>query len=194
MARPSQNIDKKLIEVGKKKLLERGISKLSVRAICIETKVNLGMFYYYFKTKENYVKILLQTLAGGLRGYWLKETEWSANAADKVKKVIFLNAKMIKEKRNIFETIVKDIDFSDEFYINVIKGIRKSWNEFFLSLMDECKKEGFLDKNISSDKLAAVVFGGANAFLQQGFIDGYNEQEIHNKTEEMVNLLFERFK
>jgi len=194
MARPSQNIDKKLIEVGKKRLLERGISKLSVRSICIETKINLGMFYYYFKTKENYVKILLQTLSGDLRGYWVKETEWSQNAADKVKKVIFLNAKMVKEKRSIFETIVKDIDFSDTFFINVIKEIRKTWNEFFISLIDECKKEGSLDKDISSDKLAAVIFGGANAFLQQSFIDGYSEQEIHDETEEIINLLFERFK
>ncbi|AKL98094.1 TetR/AcrR family transcriptional regulator [Endomicrobium proavitum] len=193
MSRPSQNIDKKLIAIGKKRMIEQGIAKLSIRSICIESKVNLGMFYYYFKTKENYIKILLETLTNDLHAYWIKESEGLSSAPEKLKRVLYLNAKMMKEKRGAFETIVKDVDFSNDFYKNIAKGLHKQFGEFFLNLIKDCKQEGYLDKNISNEILTAVIIGGVMMYSKH-CVNICDDNAIYAKMEEMINLLFEKFK
>lgn len=59
MARPSTNTDLKLLEAGRKLLPETGIAGLSVRRVAEEAGVNLGMFHYHFKTKDEFARRLL---------------------------------------------------------------------------------------------------------------------------------------
>ena len=50
--------EKKLIRAGIKLAKEHGL-KFSVRQLCAKSKVNLGLFHYYFKNKDNFDKCLL---------------------------------------------------------------------------------------------------------------------------------------
>ena len=60
MARPSQSIDQLLLDAGLALLPLTGCAGLSVRRLTEHAKVNLGMFHYHFKTKENFIKAVLQ--------------------------------------------------------------------------------------------------------------------------------------
>lgn len=60
MVRPSQNIDQLLLEAGLALLPLTGCAGLSVRRLTEHAGVNLGMFHYHFKTKENFIKAVLQ--------------------------------------------------------------------------------------------------------------------------------------
>ncbi len=60
MARPSQNIDQLLLDAGLALLPLTGCAGLSVRRLTEHAGVNLGMFHYHFKTKENFIKAVLQ--------------------------------------------------------------------------------------------------------------------------------------
>lgn len=50
--------EKKLIQAGIRLAKVHGL-KFSVRQLCAKSKVNLGLFHYYFKNKENFDKQLL---------------------------------------------------------------------------------------------------------------------------------------
>lgn len=60
MARPSQNIDRRLLEAGFKLLPQTGCRGLSARKLTEHAGVNLGMFHYHFKSKKNFIRILLE--------------------------------------------------------------------------------------------------------------------------------------
>ena len=60
MARPSQSIDQLLLDAGLALLPLTGCADLSVRRLTEHAGVNLGMFHYHFKTKENFIKAVLQ--------------------------------------------------------------------------------------------------------------------------------------
>lgn len=60
MPRPSQYIDQLLLDAGLDLLPLTGCAGLSVRRVTDHAGVNLGMFHYHFKTKENFIKAVLQ--------------------------------------------------------------------------------------------------------------------------------------
>lgn len=62
MARPSQNIDQRLLEAGMELLPLTGCRGLSARKLTEHAGVNLGMFHYHFRSKDNFIRILLQRL------------------------------------------------------------------------------------------------------------------------------------
>lgn len=60
MNRPSQHIDARLIASGMALLPQTGCAGLSVRKLVEHAGVNLGMFHYHFKNKDNFLRELLQ--------------------------------------------------------------------------------------------------------------------------------------
>lgn len=62
MARPSRNLDRALLAAGRELLPARGCAGLSIREVAEAAGVNLGMFHYHFKTREAFLKTLLQGL------------------------------------------------------------------------------------------------------------------------------------
>ena len=60
MPRPSQNVDQRLLAAGLALLPQTGCAGLSVRRLVEQAGVNLGMFHYHFKSKDNFIRVLLQ--------------------------------------------------------------------------------------------------------------------------------------
>ncbi|MEO8627863.1 MAG: TetR/AcrR family transcriptional regulator [Betaproteobacteria bacterium] len=60
MVRPSQNIDKRLLAAGAELLPATGCKGLSVRQLVEHAGVNLGMFHYHFKSKDNFIRTVLE--------------------------------------------------------------------------------------------------------------------------------------
>ena len=62
MARPSNNIDQRLLDSGLALLPLTGCRGLSARRLAEHAQVNLGMFHYHFRSKDNFIRILLGRL------------------------------------------------------------------------------------------------------------------------------------
>ena len=62
MPRPSRNLDRLLLAAGRELLPARGCAALSVREVADAAGVNLGMFHYHFKTREAFLRALLQSM------------------------------------------------------------------------------------------------------------------------------------
>ena len=60
--RPSRNLDRALLAAGRALFPTRGCSGLSIREVAEAAGVNLGMFHYHFKSREAYLRALLQTM------------------------------------------------------------------------------------------------------------------------------------
>lgn len=58
--RPSRNLDLALLEAGRELFPERGCAGMSVREVADKAGVNLGMFHYHFKSREAFLRALMQ--------------------------------------------------------------------------------------------------------------------------------------
>jgi AcrR family transcriptional regulator len=59
MTRPSRNIDQVLIATARELLPETGCRGFSIRQLTDRASVNLGMFHYHFKTREQFLSQVL---------------------------------------------------------------------------------------------------------------------------------------
>ena len=60
MPRPSRNLDKALLAAGRELFPDRGCAGMSIREVAEAAGVNLGMFHYHFKSREAFLRALMQ--------------------------------------------------------------------------------------------------------------------------------------
>jgi len=58
--RPSRNLDQALLAAGRRLFPARGCGALSVREVADDAGVNLGMFHYHFKSRDAFLRALMQ--------------------------------------------------------------------------------------------------------------------------------------
>lgn len=58
--RPSRNLDRALLAAGRELFPASGCAGLSIREVADAAGVNLGMFHYHFKTRDAFLRALLQ--------------------------------------------------------------------------------------------------------------------------------------
>ncbi|MCL1972853.1 MAG: TetR/AcrR family transcriptional regulator [Endomicrobia bacterium] len=194
MSRPSQNLDQKLIELGKEKIVISGVSNLSVRQICLAAGINLGMFYYYFKTKENYIKELFKSLNHDLTAGWLIEAAKLSTSEQKLKKMLMLHAKMMREQRGMIETIIKDINIFDKMYVEIGKELHDARMKIYSDLINECKNDGYLDKNIETEEFIAIFTGSVHTYARICEAYEYDNERYYLSIEKMVDFLMQKFR
>src|SRR6478735_9121600 len=57
---PSRNLDRALLAAGRELFPDRGCAALSVREVADAAGVNLGMFHYHFKSRDAFLRALMQ--------------------------------------------------------------------------------------------------------------------------------------
>jgi len=60
MPRPSRHLDRALIAAGRLLLPEVGCAGLTIRQVADAAGVNIGMFHYHFKTREAFLRAVMQ--------------------------------------------------------------------------------------------------------------------------------------
>ncbi|QJR09016.1 hypothetical protein DSM104443_00051 [Usitatibacter rugosus] len=60
MARPSRNLDRALIAAGQALYPSTGCAGLTIRQVADAAGVNIGMFHYHFKTREAFLRAVLE--------------------------------------------------------------------------------------------------------------------------------------
>jgi AcrR family transcriptional regulator len=58
--RPSRNLDQALLSAGRQLFPKRGCAGLAVREVAEAAGVNLGMFHYHFKSRDAFLRALMQ--------------------------------------------------------------------------------------------------------------------------------------
>jgi AcrR family transcriptional regulator len=60
MPRPSRHLDRALLAAGRELLPVHGCANLTVRQVAEAAGVNVGMFHYHFRTREIYLRAVMQ--------------------------------------------------------------------------------------------------------------------------------------
>lgn len=61
MPRPSRHLDRALLAAGRELLPVHGCSGLTIRQVAEAAGVNIGMFHYHFRTRDAFLRAVMQT-------------------------------------------------------------------------------------------------------------------------------------
>lgn len=108
MARPSQNIDQRLLEAGMALLPQTGCRGLSARKLAEHAGVNLGMFHYHFKTKDNFIRTLLAQVYEQMFALLALRTQEGRTALENLRNALLVLAQFGRQHRVLLQRICGD--------------------------------------------------------------------------------------
>jgi len=114
MPRPSRHLDRALLAAGRALLPAHGCSGLTVRQVADAAGVNVSMFHYHFRTREAYLRAVMQgayeEMFSQLTLSISADARWSANLRSALRVV----GRFVHENRALMGRILADALGGDE--------------------------------------------------------------------------------
>ncbi|MDR2771960.1 MAG: TetR/AcrR family transcriptional regulator [Elusimicrobiota bacterium] len=192
MTKLNQSIHEQLIELGKQALYKKDGGFVSIRDICIKGGINLGLFSYYFKNKNNFIQVVLKSILDDIekeREVFLEKYS-SLVSIERFKKVILALIRQMKEQSNVYENVLKNIDLCDESFTTYAQDFQNRWIAFFLQLIEECKDDGYFLPELDSNQILAIVFGSVVSYSKS--IKDLEPEVFYIKINEMLEFVIGR--
>jgi AcrR family transcriptional regulator len=120
-----------MLRVGATILRQKGAAALSVREVAKKAGVNLGMFNYYFKDKNEFIKIILEDT------YSPFIAELRENQTHNLEEVLFSIAKFSRNHHQIVLSLLGDALAGEK---NVVRFLQKYFTTHFAILFDVLTK------------------------------------------------------
>ena len=108
MPRPSRNIDELLLQTGRELLADSGASALSIRRLTRQAGVNLGMFHYHFKSRENFIRTLLQQMYDEMFASLSVQVERQQTSYETLRSAVRVLARFGRDNRRLLLRISLD--------------------------------------------------------------------------------------
>lgn len=146
MSRPAGDADKRLIRAAMEMIPQGGLAGISVRQVAVRAGVNLGMYHYHFKTKQDFHRRILDSM---YETFFSRLTEALEGAGGKsprerLKKTVLAGAGFIRENRALLFGLARDL-FADN--AEVIRFARINFPRhvvLLVRLVRDCQKAGVI--------------------------------------------------
>lgn len=160
MTRPSANLDKKMLEAGIKIIMKEGSAGLTVRKICSLAKVNLGMFNYCFKTKENYINRLYSGMQEETENFINIKSVEGKSGIEKLKYAILKLGERTRLNPKLAAALLLDGIKRQETYQKYLESGTLTQPDFFMYLILEAKEDGSLNTKVPAQEIFTLLIFG----------------------------------
>jgi AcrR family transcriptional regulator len=167
MPRPSRNVDQLLIEAGRTLLPQTGLRRLSIRAVTERAGVNLGMFHYHFKTKDVFVRAILQQTYNDMFASLQMTAHSGISALDNLRASINLLARFGRDNRQLIVRLAGDALAGDAMAIEFLRANMPRHIEVIMQLLVQAQNEKSL-RTLALPQALAFLIGGTAAPLLVG--------------------------
>jgi AcrR family transcriptional regulator len=144
MTRPSRNVDELLLQAGRELLPETGCRGLSIRQVAERAGVNLGMFHYHFKTRENFVRTLLQQLYEDMFSRLSPGPSAETPPLEALRAAIRVVGRFARDNRRVLLRIVADAFGGDALAMEFLRTNLPRHLSVVMSLIGACQSAGAL--------------------------------------------------
>jgi AcrR family transcriptional regulator len=108
MPRPSQHIDRALLASGRALYPAGGCTGLSVRALAEHAGVNQAMFHYHFKSKDAFLRTLLQQMYDEMFSGLQHEAVQQGPAVERLRHALRSLARFVRDHRPVIARVWSD--------------------------------------------------------------------------------------
>jgi AcrR family transcriptional regulator len=174
--RPSRNLDRALLAAGRELFPSRGCAGLTVREVADAAGVNLGMFHYHFKSREAFLRALLQSVYEDLyaelaaRASQMPAGAREARAIDFLRGALQFMGRFVRANRPLLTRVLTDALGKDPIAIEFMDRNMPRHLGLMLGLVQQAQKEGSARGDIPAPNLMGfcagslampILFGGA---------------------------------
>lgn len=144
MARPSQGTDLALLRSGRALFAASGCDGLSLRALAEHAGVNLGMFHYHFKSKDKFLRLLLQQMYEEVFAMLSVEAAHEGPALERLRQALRALARFLREHRPFIARVWSDAAQGQPVAREFVRANAPRHLRLLLGLMAQAEKEGAL--------------------------------------------------
>src|SRR5882672_3357049 len=144
MVRPSKNLDIALLQAGRELFPQAGCAGLSVRAVAEHAGANLGMFHYHFKTKENFLRTLLQQVYEEMLDGLTHAIAHEGPALDRLREALIVVGGLLREHRKVFARVWMDAVSGEPVAVEFLRSNAPRHLGVLLGLLQQAQAEGAL--------------------------------------------------
>src|SRR5471032_1228674 len=159
MARPSQNLDRKLLRAGRRHLTRRGSSRFSVRELCTDAGVNLGMFHYHFRTKSVFIGTLLEEIYGPMFARLNLAALAEGDPVERLRSALLVFGGWVSEHRVLLARLAADLLGGDGAVLAFVRTAEPRHMAVIIGLIMECQRAGRFPAGSPGELL--IFIGGA---------------------------------
>ncbi len=106
--RPSRNLDQALLGAGRDLFPARGCAGMSVREVADAAGVNLGMFHYHFKSRDAFLRALMQQAYEEMFARLTLQVEPGAPAVSNLRAALRAIARFVRDNRPFLGRVLAD--------------------------------------------------------------------------------------
>jgi AcrR family transcriptional regulator len=162
MARPSRNVDQLLVQAAMELLPQTGARALSIRQVAEHAGVNLGMFHYHFKTKDVFVRSVLQRMYDGMFANLTLEAHHSPSPIENLRGAITVLARFARDNRLLLARLIADALSGEAAMIEFLRDNLPRHIGVIAALIAQAQKAGVVRK-ISSMQAVAFIASSVGA-------------------------------
>jgi AcrR family transcriptional regulator len=144
MARPGKNIEQALLRSGRALYPERGSAGLSVCALTEHAGVNLGMFHYHFRTKDAFLRELLQQFYEEMFGTLSAHASQPGPPLVRLREALLFLACFVRDHAAVLGRVFADASSGDPVAAEFVRANAPRHIRLLLQLMHEAEHRGEL--------------------------------------------------
>jgi AcrR family transcriptional regulator len=144
MPRPGSNIEQILLRSGRKLYAQRGAAGLAVRALAEHAGVNPGMFHYHFRTKDEFLRRLLNGWYEEMFGHLAGAIAQDGPPLHRLQEALFFLARFVRDNRPMLSRVLMDAASGSAVAAQFLRENAPRHLGLLLSLMDQAEREGLI--------------------------------------------------
>ena len=141
MTRPSQNTDRWLIDAARKLLPETGCSGLNLRQVAAKAKVNLGMFHYHFRTKDEFLRRVLQEFYEEFFKNFQLEAGHHQTPVENLRAALLTFAAFARDNRRLVFVLLRDAMHGERVVLEFLRANLHRHMTILFRLIGECQAQ-----------------------------------------------------
>ncbi len=157
MARPSKNLDLALIKAGKILLKKEGASGFSIRKLCSKAKVNPGMFSYFFKNRDAFMKRVFSEMYDDFFSTLTQSSNQGTTAIDQLRLALRAIALFMRSEKKMLRSLFRDALNAEKVTVKMLSSQVPLHLKFMEDLISKCKSEGFFSPKIANFQILSML-------------------------------------
>ena len=171
MPRPSRNLDRALLAAGRALLPRRGCAGLSVREVAEAAGVNLGMFHYHFKSRDAFLRGLLQSMYEEMFSQLTIQRDAAWGPIENLRAALRFLGRFLRDNRPILARVMADALCGDPIALEFLRSNMPRHLGYMQQLIQMGQRQGVIKAmpipqalGFCAGSLAMpIIFGGAVA-------------------------------
>ena len=144
MNRPSNRLDCALLASGRELFPATGCAGLSLRVLAEHAGVNAGMFHYHFKSKDNFLRALLQQLYEEMYAGLQIDAGDDGPAFDRLGAALLTLARFARDHRRVLARIWMDVLAGEAVALDFVRDNAPRHLGLLVGLVAQARAEGAL--------------------------------------------------